>query len=127
MIGKKWQKKTESWWRDQRVLTMESLTNRFHVIPAGTVCTVTRKYGGLSLRSEPCEQCGLMVNISKVSYHKLALIDEIVVLSKNTAKILAEAEGTSDNPMALLKWNGKYLVVPWSVASKSPLEIEPLG
>lgn len=123
MIGKKWQRKTERWWIAQRVLTMENIGNGFLVVPAGTVCTVTRKYGGLNLQSEPCEKCGVKVCISKVRYRKLTLIDEIVVLCKETANLRAVMEASPGSPMAVLEWDGRYLVVPEPVANKSPLPV----
>ena len=74
MIEPKYQRKTEKWWKKQKVRTLITLENGWAEIPPRTVCSVTRKYKGLSLISEPCPNCGVKVKISRVPYRDLQLI-----------------------------------------------------
>ena len=48
--------------------------NRFAALPAGTTCTVVSVGGGLHLRSDPCDTCGVQVYIAKVPYQDAELL-----------------------------------------------------
>lgn len=121
MIAPKYQRKNGDWWRDRLVITKRELRNGFLTIPAGTVCIVNRKYAGLSLRSESCPRCGLSVDISRVPYCDLILLDEIVVVELVKAIERAKKESSNSHPMAIVAWNGKYLVLLKNIAMVSSL------
>jgi len=53
-------------WVGLKVETLKTLRNGMIEIPAGTVCEVERNYGGLALKAQKCEKCGVSVFINKV-------------------------------------------------------------
>ncbi len=63
-------------WDGLKVKTLVDLhTNRMKV-PAGTVCTVTRNYAGLSLEVAACSKCGVSIYIKKVRERDVVIIDQ---------------------------------------------------
>ena len=63
-------------WPGTRVKTLTPLTNAYMGIPAGTVCTVTEKYGAFKLTSDPCPKCGAKMFISRVPRRCFELIQK---------------------------------------------------
>lgn len=60
----------------RKVKTLEPMANGKMEIPAGTVCTITRKWGGFNLKAEPCESCGVSVYITRVSPEQVEFLPE---------------------------------------------------
>lgn len=73
---KEYQRKPESYWKGKQVRTLCSLRNSLAEIPKGTICTITHKGGGFSLKTEPCKRCGISFSIRKVSPEDVMLITE---------------------------------------------------
>jgi len=76
MDRKTYDKMRDREFRGRKVKTTRVLTNGWCIIPLGTVCTVTGKFGGLDFVSDPCPQCGVRVNISRVSPEDVDLVDQ---------------------------------------------------
>ena len=58
----------------RRVRTKRVLRNGNVVISPGTIATVTQYYRGFRLETEPCEHCGVGVNITQVPEHDVDLL-----------------------------------------------------
>jgi hypothetical protein len=67
MVSRKtYERISEVDWKKCLVKTNTVLRNGHEEIPAGTICRVTGKRGGLRLETEPCKCCGIKVFITKV-------------------------------------------------------------
>lgn len=66
MDAKTYRKYTEKFFMDKKVRTLIQMQNGLMIIPEGTICTITRKFGGFNLKSEPCKHCGVQIRISRV-------------------------------------------------------------
>jgi len=117
MITKQYQRRPDSWWQGKLVVTLKTLTNKNMVIAPGTVCQDYRKYSGLHLRGERCSHCGVGVNVTRVGFDQLVLFDRVVEDEESKAVQRAKQEKRS-----VVKWKGRYLVLPPDVASYSPYE-----
>jgi len=120
MIEPKYRRKNNAWWRGRKVITKEQIANEVGVIGAGVVCTVTYKYGGLTIRTDICQRCHVALKVSRVSYTKLYRLSDRVELQKEKAIERAKKERTLDDAMGVVKWNGRYLVLPQTIADASP-------
>lgn len=63
-----YERRTDADWRGTRVRTRRPLSTQHLAIPAGTVLTITRKFSGFNLQTDPCAHCGVAVRITKVPY-----------------------------------------------------------
>lgn len=70
---KDYESKTESFWKGKKVVSLTPLENGVATLPAGTGFTVTRKFNGLFLQSDPCECCGISLRITYAPHWKLTL------------------------------------------------------
>ena len=61
-------------WVGLKVRTLKTLSNGLCSIAQGTVCVVTRSWGGLRLTSDPCPSCGIKVHISRVQEYDVEII-----------------------------------------------------
>ena len=119
MITKKWQRKTDQWWRGQKVVVIKEIRNHHFSIAPGTICTVERKYNGLHIESEPCPHCGTQVSMSNARYDHFILYDEVVVIEYGKARERMEKEFQSTGQgRCIVEDNGRYLVLPYELASK---------
>lgn len=59
--------KSDAELRGRKVRTLKELRNTHCAIPAGTVCTITRKGSGFNIQGEPCPECRVRVCISGVN------------------------------------------------------------
>ncbi len=59
-------------WEGKRVMTLREITNGWVTLPAGTLATVVRKFGGLWL--EHTCNCGIKVKLSRVSVESVEVI-----------------------------------------------------
>ncbi|MFQ5647581.1 MAG: hypothetical protein ACE5GM_11695 [bacterium] len=50
-------------WEGLKVRSIRAMRNGQAELPAGTVFTIERNYGGLHLKSAPCETCGISIYI----------------------------------------------------------------
>lgn len=73
---REYERKTEKEWKKVKVITKVKMQNGFMEIPAGTVCRIVQKYGGFSLKSEPCGKCGIRVFISRVQPENVEVLQE---------------------------------------------------
>lgn len=69
--------KTESFWKGKKVASLVPIANGLGELPAGSVFSVTRKFKGFSLTSEPCKCCGVSLRVTYVACWKLTLVLEI--------------------------------------------------
>lgn len=74
MNAKTYKNKTEKFFVGKKVRTLIRMQNGLMVIPEGTFCTITRKFGGFNLKSEPCETCGVQIRISRVHRRDVELV-----------------------------------------------------
>jgi hypothetical protein len=115
MIAKKYQRKTDQWWRGRKVVFVKKIMSGISAIAPGTVVIVKKKYGGLRIEGNMCPHCGASPIISHVDYSDLVLYDEVVELSRENAQQRAESEhrNTKQN-MCVVAYEGKYLVLPYN-------------
>ncbi len=73
---KTYQNNTEKYFIGKKVRTTIKLQNGLLVIPPGSICTITRKFGGFNLVSEPCEHCGVRIRISRVPHIDVELVSK---------------------------------------------------
>lgn len=66
--------KYKSQWAGLKVGTLKPLSNGLCSIAQGTVCVVTRNWGGLRLTSDACPCCGVRVHISRVMEYDVEII-----------------------------------------------------
>ena len=66
MTGSWYQKTTAAQMNGLRVRTTMEIRNGFTLVPAETVMTIVGKGGGLQLRGDPCEHCGVRVHFRKI-------------------------------------------------------------
>ena len=76
MDAKIYEKNTEKFFMGKKIRTLIQMQNGLMVIPKGAVCTITRKYGGFNLNSEPCKCCGVQKRITRVSFREVQLIEK---------------------------------------------------
>jgi hypothetical protein len=50
----------------QAFVTTRPIHNGVVGVPAGTPVSITRKFGGFSIESAPCQHCGVTVRVSRV-------------------------------------------------------------
>ena len=74
-IQKKHIRKTERWWKRQRVISRVPLRNRIGGLPAGRTFEITRKFNGLELHSLPCDHCLMRLIIRNVGYYDLVFAE----------------------------------------------------
>lgn len=74
MKRSEYDKRNESQFRGRKVRTLVPLRNGSGEIPAGTVATIKRKWGGFGLSTEPCPCCGIRFYISKIPHHAVELL-----------------------------------------------------
>jgi hypothetical protein len=68
--------RTEDEWLGRRVRSRVILSNRWTTMPAGTFYTITRKFAGFALKTDPCPHCGVEHKITKVPHHYLETEDD---------------------------------------------------
>lgn len=61
-------------WEGLQVRTLREMRNGWCVIAAGTICTVQKNYGGITMQSDPCPHCGVRVSISHVSEKSVEIL-----------------------------------------------------
>ena len=71
---KEYRKFSLDYWVGKNVRTKEVLRNFVTEIPVGTVCKITDKRGGFTLKTEPCKCCGVSVFIRKVNPEDVQLV-----------------------------------------------------
>jgi len=49
-----------------RVRSTRSLGNKLGRMPEGAIFTIKKKWGGLTLESDPCHHCGIKLRIANV-------------------------------------------------------------
>ena len=76
MNRREYERMTEAQLKGRAVITNHVLKNYYSEIPAGTKCTITRKFKGFNLRSEPCKLCGVKVDLSRVNPEAVTLLEE---------------------------------------------------
>lgn len=69
-----YQNKTEKFFLGKKVRTLIQMQNGLMIIPKGAICTITRKFGGFNLESEPCEKCGVRIKITRVRRRDVELV-----------------------------------------------------
>lgn len=74
MDAKTYQNKTEKFFMGKKVRTLIQMANGLMIIPEGAICTITRKFGGFNLKSEPCEKCGVRIRITRVHRRDVELV-----------------------------------------------------
>lgn len=67
--------KSEKFFIGRRVRTLVPLKNAVAELPVGTVAVVTRKIKGFTIRTDPCETCGIAISVSRVAPEDVDLID----------------------------------------------------
>jgi hypothetical protein len=45
-------------------------------VAAGTLCAIEYKHGGFSLKTKPCEHCGVSVTITRVRPESVEIVEE---------------------------------------------------
>ena len=74
MDAKTYEKNTEKFFVGKKVRTLMQMQNGLMIIPEGAVCTITRKFGGFNLKSEPCKSCGVRIRITRVHREDVELV-----------------------------------------------------
>ena len=120
----KFKRKSDTWWKDQKVITLIEVGNRLGSKPPGTIGTVRRKYSGLTIDMEPCEHCGISLSVSRVGYDHIALFDDYVFVEYEIARMRAgfQVSCTGERHYVIL-WEGKYLVLPEALVGKNLVRI----
>lgn len=72
---KEYSKKPLTYWKTVKVQTTRPLSNGYCEIPVGTICEVTDKRSGFSLKTDACKTCGVKVFISKVPSEAVKIIE----------------------------------------------------
>jgi len=62
-------------WEGLKVKSLKPLKNGWASLPEGKIFTVGSWSRGLSMRSNPCECCGIRLSISRVSSNDVELLD----------------------------------------------------
>ena len=75
MDEKYYEKHNEAFFLNRKVRTLKEMQNGYAVIAKGTICKITRKYGGFDLNTEPCDACGVKVRISRVGFRDVELVE----------------------------------------------------
>ena len=52
---------------EKKVETFVSMRNGMIEIPVGTICSITDKRGGFTLKTDACPSCGVRIFIRKVN------------------------------------------------------------
>jgi len=74
MNARTYKKHTEAFFMGRKVRTLIEMRNNNMVIPAYSLCTITRKFDGFNLTSDPCKHCGVRISISRVHRRDVELI-----------------------------------------------------
>ena len=75
-IEKKYQRRPSAWWAGRRVkLRFKIQTRSGAYLEAGRVAYVTRKYGGLDIKVDPCPHCGVGFYCMKVPFSDLVFVN----------------------------------------------------
>ena len=61
-------------WEGLKVKTLLPISSGVMRISAGTICTVTKNFGGLTLITDPCACCGVGIYIRKVSERSVEIV-----------------------------------------------------
>ena len=72
---KEYRKRTLAQWKKVKVETIVPLRNGYMEIPVGTVCSITDKHGGFTLKTDACPTCGIHVFIRKVTPAHVRIIE----------------------------------------------------
>lgn len=76
--AKDYRRHSEPWWIGKAVrLEYDVTTNGGIKYPRGTLATITRKFGGFDIESEPCKCCGVRVQIKQLPCTDLSLVESI--------------------------------------------------
>ena len=67
MTRREYEDMTEKQLKGRRVRSLVPMKNRIESLPVGTLFTITGKFGGLALRSDPCSTCKVQIWITRVS------------------------------------------------------------
>lgn len=67
-------RKPESYWRGKKVRALRPLQTGQGRVPAGTICTITKKFSGFSVETEACPHCGAQWFASKANYTAFELV-----------------------------------------------------
>ena len=76
MTPAEYKKMTRAELLGKRVVSRVPLRNGNGGLPAGTKFTITDKFKGLALRSDPCDHCLMELTISRVPPTKVLLLPE---------------------------------------------------
>lgn len=116
-MERKYRRKPESWWIGREVVTVRAIANDWAALPPGSVCRVTRKWGGLNIKSTPCSRCGLSIMVSRVRYEALQLVSECYMVGLPFAKMRCDMRAESEGrEHTVLEHGPGYLVLPVSEA-----------
>ena len=74
MDRREYERMTETQLKGRRVRSLVPMKNRIESLPAGTLFTITGKFGGLALRSDPCSTCKVQMWITKVPPGQVELL-----------------------------------------------------
>jgi len=74
MDAKTYETTTEKSFMGRKVRTLVKMQNSLLVIPEGSTCKITRKFGGFNLIADPCEHCGVQIRITRVPHRDVELI-----------------------------------------------------
>ena len=122
MIAGKYRRKNNNWWLGELVITNNSISSSVGRVSGGTVCTVKHKRAGLKIQTPKCPHCGVSLGITRVGYHELIYLPEVLEIEKAKAFQRADEESSLGNAMAVVFWNDRYLVLPYQLAAESPYE-----
>jgi len=75
MESKLYRKLTERELKGKRVRLLEATYTGAMIIPKGAICTVTGKFKGISLNSEPCPHCGVVIRVMRVQPYQVEFLD----------------------------------------------------
>lgn len=74
MDAKTYKTTTEESFMGRKVRTLIKMQNGLMVIPAGSICEITRKFDGFNLTADPCLNCGVRIRITRVHRRDVELI-----------------------------------------------------
>ena len=63
-------------WEGLKVKLLREVQNSLYNIPAGTICTVLRNWGGLRLAAPKCPQCGVSIFITHIPEGDVVIVGE---------------------------------------------------
>ena len=74
MNRREYERMTEKQLKGRRVRSLVPLKNRIESFPSMTLFTITGKFGGLALKSDPCPTCKMQMWITRVSPGEVELL-----------------------------------------------------